>query len=66
MLETHGEFKEDPRNKFVFDEMVKFSSNLGDNSIIIDIGAGQSELSTNDTFPASITVLSPITMCNRP
>ena len=24
MLETHGEFKEDPRNKFILDEMMKF------------------------------------------
>lgn len=45
MLETHGDFKEDPRNKFVFDEMLKFSSSIADDSIIIDIGAGQSELS---------------------
>lgn len=44
MLETHGAFKEDPRNKFVFDEILKFSSSLPDNSKIIDIGAGQSEL----------------------
>ncbi len=44
MLETHGAFKEDPRNKYIFDELLKFSSSVVDNSIIIDIGAGQSEL----------------------
>ncbi len=44
MQATHGAFKEDPRNKFVFDEMLKFSSSIADNSTIIDIGAGQSEL----------------------
>lgn len=53
MLETHGAFKEDPRNKFVFDEILKFSSSLAENSTIIDIGAGQSELAMffeNDNY----------------
>lgn len=45
MLETHGAFKEDPRNRFIFDEMLKFSNSIASDSIIIDIGAGQSELS---------------------
>lgn len=44
MVDTHGAFTKDPRNKFVFDELVKFSSGFADNSTIIDVGAGQSEL----------------------
>ena len=44
MLNTHGAFKEDPRNKFVFDELLKFSEVMNDGSTIIDVGAGQCEL----------------------
>lgn len=45
MIETHGAFEEDPRKKFVFDELLKFANSIAAASIIIDIGAGQSELS---------------------
>ena len=45
MVGTHGAFEDDPRNRFIFEEILAFSNSIQDGSTIIDIGAGQCELS---------------------
>lgn len=44
MVETHGAFEGDPRNKYIFDEIVNFSNSVETNSVVVDVGAGQCEL----------------------
>lgn len=41
MVETHGAFEGDPRNKYIFDEIVNFSNSVETNSVVVDVGAGQ-------------------------
>ena len=43
-MDTHGAFEEDPRNRFIFDEILKFSNSVEASSIVVDVGAGQCEL----------------------
>ena len=44
MVETHDAFEGDPRNKYIFDEIVNFSKSVETNSVVVDVGAGQCEL----------------------